>query len=224
VSPGQYRKLSCSMVRHFAISIPTRFWLSVIGYRGLMSVATKFFEALTRLGRKSAEAIQPTRTIPTVSFNASHVTNAVKADIRRNILLLEIHSEYADRVYDAAVRSVSAGRDLSLLYNTLIRLNISGMTKRRAEEIARLLNNRATALMDRQRQESLGITQAVWLYSGAPCEIDPKKATGQDAAHRAANGQSFDVRKGLLLNGKRTWPGVDPGCRCASKSIIHGFP
>jgi hypothetical protein len=77
--------------------------------------------------------------------------------------------------------------------------------------------------MNSQRQESIGVKQALWLYSGAPCEIDPKKPTGQDAAHRAANGRLFDVSKGMLLNGKWTLPGAEPGCRCASKSIIPGF-
>jgi len=188
-----------------------------------MSVASKFFEKLKRFGQKNTQTVEPMRPIPTVGFDALRVTKEVKADIRNNILLLGIDSKCVDPVYDAAVRSVSAGRDLSLLYNALMQLNISGMTKRRAGEIARLLNNRATALMNRQRQEAIGIKQAVWLYSGAPCEINPKKPTGQDAAHRTANGKSFDVSKGMLLNGTWTWPGVEPGCRCVSKSIIPGF-
>ena len=91
------------------------------------------------------------------------------------------------------------------------------------EQIARLLNNKATALMDRERQGSLGIKQAHWLYSGAPCELNPKKPTGQDTAHRAANGKLYDVSTGIFLNGKWTWPGVEPGCRCISKSVVPGF-
>jgi hypothetical protein len=190
---------------------------------GFMSIASKFFETLKGFGHKSTETVEPPSRIPTVGFDASRVTNAVKADIRNNILLLEIDSQYVDRLYDAAVRSISAGRDLSVLHDALVRLNISGMTTRRAGDIALRLNNRATALMNREHQEALGIKQAVWLYSGAPCEINPKKSTGQDAAHRAANGKSFDVSQGMHLSGKRTWPGVEPGCRCVSKSIIPGF-
>ena len=83
--------------------------------------------------------------IPTIKFDASRVTAAVKADIRKNILLLEeIDRNHVDRVYDAALRSVSAGRDLSILFSALLQMN--GMTKRRAGEIALLLNNKATAL------------------------------------------------------------------------------
>lgn len=188
-----------------------------------MSAASKFFETLKRLGHKRTETVEPEHTIPTVKFDASRVTDAIKNDIWKNISLLEIDREYVDRVYDAAIRSISAGRDLSVLHDTLMQLNIGGMTKRRAGEIALFLNNRATALMNSQRQEVIGIKQARWLYSGAPCEIDPKKPTGQDAAHRAANGKLFDVSKGMLLNGKWTLPGAEPGCRCVSKSIVPGF-
>jgi hypothetical protein len=166
-----------------------------------MSRASKFFETVRGSGQKNTKTVEPTPNIPTVGFDATWVTDTVKADIRKNILLLEIDRECVDRVYEAAVRSISAGRDLSVLHDALIRLNVSGMTTQRAGEIARFLNNRATALMNRQRQESIGIRQTLWLYSGAPCEIDPKKPTGQDASHRAANGKSFEVSKGMLLNG-----------------------
>ncbi len=189
-----------------------------------MSAAAKFFEAIKRLGRKPTSTVNPTYGIPTVKFDASRVTDTIKADLRKNIMLLEeIDRNHFDQVYDAALRSISAGRDLSVLYNVLMQMNINGMTKRRAGEIALLLNNKATALMNRERQEALGIKQALWLYSGAPCEINPKRPTGQDAAHRAANGKLFDVSRGMFLDGKWTWPGVELGCRCVSKPIVPGF-
>jgi hypothetical protein len=71
--------------------------------------------------------------IPTVKFDASMVTEIVKADLGKNILLLgEIDKNHFEQVYDAALRSISAGRDLSLLYNVLMQMNINGMTKRSA--------------------------------------------------------------------------------------------
>jgi uncharacterized protein with gpF-like domain len=162
--------------------------------------------------------------IRTVKFDTSRVTETIKADLRKNVILLEgIDKNHFEQIYNAALRSISAGRDLSLLYNVLMQMNIDGMTKQRATEIARVLNNRTTALMDRERQLSLGTKQAQWRYSGAPCEINPKKPMGQDAAHRAANGKLFEVSTGMFLNGKWTWPGVEPGCRCISKSVVPGF-
>jgi hypothetical protein len=197
---------------------------SVFTVEAFMSVAAKLFEAIKRFGRKPTSTVKPNDGIPTVNFDVSRVTDAVKADIRENIMLLEgIDKNQIDRIYDAAIRSVSAGRDLAVLCKALLELNINGMTTRRASEIALLLNNKATAVMQRERQEALGIKQALWLYSGAPCEINPKRPTGQDTAHRAANGKPFDVSKGLFLDGKWTWPGVEPGCRCVSKPIVPGF-
>ena len=193
-----------------------------------MSTASKFFEAIKRFSRISTSTINHAYRIPTVTFDVSKVTETVKSDIRRNIILLEeIDESHFEQVYDAALRSISAGRDLSLLYNALMQMNINGVTKRRATKIADLLNNKATALMNRERQESLGIKYALWLYSGAPCGISSKKPTGQEnvqnAAHKAANGKQFDVSKGMFLDGKWTWPGVEPGCRCVSKPVVRGF-
>jgi len=190
-----------------------------------MSTVSKVLEAIQRLSRKATSTVEPTYDVPTVKFDASRVTDTVKADLRKNITLLLVEEDRTrfDRIYDAALRSISAGGDLAALYNVLLDLNINGMTKRRAGEIVLLLNNKATALMNKERQEALGIKQALWLYSGAPCEIDPQRPTGQDATHRAANGKSFDVSRGMFLDGKWTWPGVEPGCRCVSNSVIRGF-
>src|SRR5665213_3871854 len=152
--------------------------------------------------------------IPTVKFDASMVTEAVKADLKQNILLLgDIDKNHFEQVYDAALRSITAGRDLHVLYSALIQMNIDGMTKQRASQIALILNNKASALIQRTHRLSVGITQARWLYS-APCKINPKNPSDQDkrqdAAHWAANGMIFEVSKGMFLDGKWTWPGVEP--------------
>jgi hypothetical protein len=79
-------------------------------------------------------------------------------------------------------------------------------------------------VMTKERQESLGINHAIWLYSGAPCDVNPKKPKGrQNASHRAADGKQYEVSKGMHLNGKWTWPGYEDGCKCVSRSIIPGL-
>jgi uncharacterized protein with gpF-like domain len=162
--------------------------------------------------------------IPTVKFNAWRVTDALKADLRKNISLLDgVDQKHFEAIYDAALRSISEGRDLHLLYKALLQMSIDGLTKRRAEDIARQLNNAATAFMNNEHQVAVGSKQAKWLYSGAPCEIDLRAPTGQDTAHRAANGKVFDVSTGMFLNGKWIWPGVEPGCKCVAKSVVTGF-
>jgi hypothetical protein len=193
-----------------------------------MSTLSKFFRGIRGDKRKTTSEPKDVRGIPTVKFDPTRVTEVVKADLKTNILSLpEIDENTFEQVYGAAIRSISAGRDLHLLTNALLGLNIESMTKRRAGEIALLLNNRATALMARERQISLGITHAIWLYSGAPCMLDPRKPADyeiqQNAAHRAVNGKEFEIVKGMYLNGKWTWPGVEPGCKCVSRSKIPGF-
>jgi hypothetical protein len=62
-----------------------------------MSLASKFFATLKRRGYKNTETFETLSNIPTLKFDTSRVTNAVKADIGKNILLLEIDSRCVDR-------------------------------------------------------------------------------------------------------------------------------
>ncbi len=77
---------------------------------------------------------------------------------------------------------------------------------------------------ERERQAALGITYAVWMYAHAPCMKNPRHPTDeeiqQNAAHKAADRKTYDLSKGLLVNGKWTWPGVEDGCKCFSRSIL----
>jgi hypothetical protein len=190
-----------------------------------MPVISKFLEAIFGSRKSPAE---PAYGIPTVKFDASRVTEAVRADIKKNIKVIEeIDQNHFDKVYDATIRSESAGGDLYSLSIALMQMNIDGMTKRRAGQIALFLHFKATAVMNREGQISLGIEYARWRYSGAPCEINPKKPTEQEIrqneAHRDADGKLYEVSKGMFLDGKWTWPGYEDGCKCFSRSLIRGF-
>lgn len=155
--------------------------------------------------------------IPTVKFDASRVTDAVKIDLKQAIASLgDIRASDVDFIYAAAIRSVSAGRDLRTLYTTLMTLD--HMTERRASHIALFLNNRASSMMDRARMLQVGIKYAKWTYSGAPCE--PVEI---DRVHREANGNRFAVSRGMFIDGKWTWPGVESGCKCVMTAIVPGF-
>ena len=146
------------------------------------------------------------------------------ADLKQNIRALpEVGANDFETVYQAAFRAISVGGALNIIYAALI--DIEGMPKRRAEEISRSLSFKATALMNAEQQTKLGIKYATWLYSGAPCRVNPKKTDGedQDSAHKAANGKPFLISKGMFLNGEWTWPGRNDGCKCVSKSMIAGI-
>ena len=165
------------------------------------------------------------QTLPTVKFDPSTVSKSVKADLRRNIEMLDdLERKHVEQIYQAALRSVLAGRDLHILCVALMR--IEGMTTGRATEIARSLNNKATAIINRERQASFGITHAIWMYANAPCLKNPSNPTDaearKDAAHQAANGKRYEIKKGLFVDGKWTWPGVEEWCKCISRSILPG--
>ncbi len=167
--------------------------------------------------------VKPSRSPFAVEFDPSAVSEGVKANLRRNLELLGgIEKKHISQIYEAALSSVLAGRDHRSLVTALVK--IEGMPQDRAWEIARNLHNKATEQINRERQCSLGITHAIWMYANAPCMKDPSHPTEaeieQDAAHKAANGKRYDLNKGLFVNGKWTRPGVEEGCKCCSRSVL----
>jgi len=192
------------------------------------------FDWLFRQRAAPAQEIAPAATveliygIPTVKFDPKRVTEGVKADLKSNIKKIkEFDETNFDQIYNAALRSISRGRDAATLFNAIMELNLPNMTKQRASQISISLNNKATALMNRNQQASLDIKYAIWVYSGAPCQMNPRKPSAkdirQDAAHKVADGKRYEVAKGMLLNGRLTMPGREEGCKCVSRSVIPGL-
>jgi hypothetical protein len=101
---------------------------------------------------------------------------------------------------------------------------IDGVTQDGAAHITLSLYFKAREQINRDRQTSLGITHAIWICSKLPCMKDPRHPTAaevqQDSAHRSANGKKYEIAKGLLLDGKWTWPGYEEECSCMSKSVL----
>lgn len=166
------------------------------------------------------------QTLPTVKFDGSTVSENVKADLWRSINSLpDLEKKHTRQIYEAVLRSILAGRDLQLAFAAI--MAIDGMSGERAAEISRSLNDKATALIGRERQAALGITQAKWMYSKAPCMRDPNHPMAadvqRDSAHRSAHGKRYEIGKGLFVDGKWTWPGVEEGCKCSSRAILPGL-
>lgn len=186
------------------------------------------------IGRLLKPLVRPTgqngkpapNSLPTVKFDPASVSEGVRADLRHNIALIgDVDKKHFESIYQAAVKSISAGGDLHALSCAL--MDIDEMPKQRAAQIARSLNNKAMSLINRERQASLGITHTIWMYSNAPCIKDPRHPDAtdiqQDAAHRSADGKRFELSKGLLVDGKRTWPGIEEGCKCMSRAVLPGL-
>lgn len=128
-------------------------------------------------------------------------------------LIKSIASRHLSEVEGLVMRSVQTGRDLGQLQQDL--LERYDITKKRAALIARDQNNKATAVMEKARRTSIGITQAMWMHSAGGKE--PRKS------HVAANGKIYDVAQGCLIDGKYIMPGEEINCRCVSRAVIPGF-
>jgi hypothetical protein len=163
--------------------------------------------------------------MPTFKFDPSVVTKSVKADLRRNVeLLAGVEKKHVKQIYELALRSIVGRRDFYSFCTEMMDMHIEGMTRSKAAEIGTSLANRAGALIDRERQASLGITHAKWLYSNGACVRDPRHPSAaevqRDTAHRAASGKRYEVNKGLFVDGKWTWPGVEEGCKCVARAVL----
>lgn len=142
------------------------------------------------------------------------MNNALQATITENVgLIRSIPEQYLTQVQTMVMQSVGRGRDLGTLTEELEKRY--GITRRRAALIARDQNNKATATMQSARQQSLGITQGIWRHSHAGKEPRP--------SHVKANGEFFDLSKGLYLDGKWTLPGEEINCRCTWSPVIPGL-
>lgn len=151
----------------------------------------------------------------TVEFKmTAPMNNALQATISENVgLIRSIPEKYFTEVEGLVMRSVARGRDLSYLTDELEKRY--GITRRRAALIARDQNNKATSAMQAARQQSLGITEGIWRHSHAGKE--PR------ASHVKADGQKFDLSKGLYLDGKWVMPGEEINCRCTWSPVIPGL-
>lgn len=191
--------------------------------RRLLQPFTKPIEVKSGYSRSVRYALQ---AMPTVKFDPSTVSKSVKTNLRRNIGLLDdLGKKHIQQIYKVALRSVLAGGDQHVLFMALMK--IEGMTQGRAAEIARSLHKKAREQINRERTLSLGITHAIWLYANAPCMNDPRHPTAadvqRDAAHCSANRKKYEISKGLFVDGKWTWPGVEEGCKCVARAVLPGL-
>lgn len=150
-----------------------------------------------------------------VQFQLTRAANDVfQATVQENVgLIKSIAAEHLQDVQGMVMRSVTQGRDLEGLVEDLQKRY--GITKRRAAFIARDQNNKATATITRVRQQGLGIKQAKWRHSRGGKH--PRKS------HQDADGEIYDVDKGMLIDDEYIRPGEKPNCRCVAISIIPGF-
>jgi uncharacterized protein with gpF-like domain len=143
------------------------------------------------------------------------VNDTLQASIAEQVgLIKSIPQQYLSQVQGLVMRSVQEGRNAAYLADELVKRY--DITRRRAAFIARDQSNKATATINRVRQQELGITEAIWVHSGGGNHPRPTHVQASRDKVR------YDVREGWLDPAvkQRIWPGVLPNCRCVSKSIL----
>lgn len=152
-----------------------------------------------------------------VPFSVSNpIRSVLRAVVDENVSLIRsIPEQYLTQVEGEVMRSVVAGRDLKTLTDSLRHQH--GVTRRRAELIARDQNNKATGAIQRLQYMELGITKAIWRHSHAGRDPRP--------THVANDGNEYDVRKGWYDPHEKRYirPGELINCRCFSQPILPGM-
>lgn len=150
----------------------------------------------------------------TVQFKPTPaIRDAMNASIVENISLIKsIPRHHMLEVEGIVMRGFSSGRDLKYISEELHARY--GITKRRAALISRDQSNKLSATVTQARRVELGLYKAIWVHSGAGRHPRPSHLkAGKDKAE-------FDIREGLMLDGKLVLPGQEINCRCSSRVIL----
>lgn len=150
----------------------------------------------------------------TVQFKMTReVRDVVKASVQANVALIKsIPQQYFTDIEGIVMRGVQSGRDLKTVSDELKARY--GVTKRRAALIARDQADKATAAVVKARRAELGITEAIWIHSGAGKDPRPSHVkAGKDKLR-------FNVNDGAFIDGKWIQPGEEINCRCSSRSVL----
>jgi uncharacterized protein with gpF-like domain len=140
----------------------------------------------------------------------------LKGIVKENVdLIKSIPKQHFAEVREQVLESVLKGRDLKGLTEKLIERH--GVTKSRAQFIARDQNNKATALMNRIQQLDLGLKQARWQHTSA--SVTPRQE------HIDFDGMVYNVDEGMWSEdvGDFVWPGSEPNCGCTDQIVVPGY-
>lgn len=140
------------------------------------------------------------------------IEEQAKIALEENVALIKsIGNEYLDKVRSAVWRSVKGGYDLESLIKQL--KQIDGVTDRRAKNIAKDQCAKLNQAFENARAKELGITEAIWLHSGASKE--PR------VSHKKANGTRYKIDEGCYIDNEFIQPAFKINCRCRARLLIN---
>ncbi len=139
------------------------------------------------------------------------------AIIAENVAYIRsIPEQYFTEIEGMVYRAMSRGGDRKKLADELEAGfgKRHGITRRRAERIARDQVRKATSALANARQRAAGIKRGIWQHSGGSNK--PRKK------HVHAHGQEFDLEVGLPIGDKGQYvlPGEEPECGCTWKPVL----
>lgn len=138
----------------------------------------------------------------------SYMSTAVEENI---MLVKNLLDEQAKRLKSSVLRGMREGIPSTRLAGDLQRS--LGISKRRANTIARTETHKVTQQIADYRAEEVGLTEGIWRAM-----MDNRTST----QHASFNGRRFKLKKGLWDPKTRSWnwPGRRPNCRCYTEYII----
>lgn len=143
------------------------------------------------------------------------VSKALVAATVDNVALIKsIATRYHEQIEQAVIKSVApGGQGLKTVNNAL--KEFEGVTKRRAEFIARDQTSKVMSALNTERAVRSGATKFKWLHSGGGAE--PRKL------HQRLSGKVFEYAKPPVIDERtnaRGMPGTLPRCRCVAIPIL----
>ncbi len=143
--------------------------------------------------------------------------DAFEASLAENVgLIRSIPEQYLQQVEGIVMRNYASGRNLKSMAEEIRgRFHVAAD---RAVLIARDQSNKANAVVQKARQQELGITESIWMHSRAGKEPRP--------THVAMNGKRYLVDKGMWDSAVQKWvfPGEEINCRCVGRSVLPFTP
>lgn len=207
---GEIQAYHLDMIRRMMVRQADK-WMGAIDALA-EPIATKY-TGMIYSAMRSAMRNELKRAGFAVAYNPTPAqTAATRATLFRQVELIRtIPPQYHDKVEMAVYESIAKGFDMQALQHEL--MNIGDVTLKRAALIARDQTRKAKSVLEVQMQREIGVKFATWRHSGAGKE--PRET------HVDANGEIYDIEKGLKIDGKYIYPGWEINCRCQSIAIIE---
>lgn len=145
------------------------------------------------------------------------MTEKVDAIIAENVSLIRsIPEKYFTEVEGTVYRALARGGDRKALADEIEESfgKRHGITRRRAEFIARDQTRKATSALSAARQEAAGIVEGEWVHSGGG--QSPRKSHVKAGKER----KRFKLSEGCLIDGEYIMPGQLPNCGCIWKPVL----